>query len=159
MGITKSVHGKNYISDILQATYKKPDTSIEPKRMRWVFDENIEKDMFFAETAMSDLIFQTETRTLEFSDYGKKFIICNSMSPDGFVQIALSTAYYILYGSFVSTYESVMTKQFLHGRTEGGRTASMEIKKFAQSFQDKNESKEKKLELLQEALKRQKNYD
>merc|ERR1712157_433888 len=32
----------------------------------------------------------------------------------------------------------------------------MEIKKFVQSFQDENESKEKKLELLQEALKRQK---
>ena len=156
--ITKTTHGKNYINDILQASYRKPDASIEiePKRMRWTLNEKVRKQMFFAETAMSDLIFQTETRTLEFSDYGKSFIVSNSMSPDGFVQIAINAAYYTLYGSFVSTYESVMTKQFLHGRTEAGRTTSMELVKFAEAFHDEKKTKGEKLELLLAALKRQK---
>jgi len=45
-------------------------------------------------------------------------MISRNVSPDAFVQLAMCTSYYILYGHFASQYESVMTKPFLHGRTE-----------------------------------------
>ena len=37
---------------------------------------------------------QNETRVLEFTDYGKRFIVKHKMSPDAFVQIAMMIAYY-----------------------------------------------------------------
>lgn len=36
-------------------------------------------------------------------------------------------AYYNLYGEFQNTYETVMTKQYAHGRTEACRPASAEV--------------------------------
>ena len=39
------------------------------------------------------------------------------MSPDGFVQVALNTAYYLLCASFATAYESVNTKHYNHGRS------------------------------------------
>ena len=38
----------------------------------------------------------------------------------------MQTAYYTLYGEFAPTYEAVMTKPFLHGRTEAGRSCTTE---------------------------------
>jgi carnitine O-acetyltransferase len=155
--ITANVHGKRYINDLLEQSYRPPDDTmdIEPKRMSWVLNTRIRQQMLFAETAMSDLICKTQTRTLEFRDYGKTFITSNKMSPDGFVQIAMNTAYYMLYGSFVSTYESVMTKHFYHGRTEAGRTVTSALAKFAMAFVDESVANGEKVALLRAALTRQ----
>jgi carnitine O-acetyltransferase len=38
-------------------------------------------------------------KVLEFTDYGKLFIVSHNMSPDAFVQIAFMAAYYRMYGS------------------------------------------------------------
>ena len=54
--------------------------------------------MRFAETKISDLIVQNETRVLEFSDFGKRFIVSHNLSPDAFVQLSMVTAYHRLYG-------------------------------------------------------------
>ena len=51
----------------------------------------------FAEVKLGDLIMQNETRVLEFTDYGKRFIVKHKMSPDAFVQIAMMVAYYRMY--------------------------------------------------------------
>ena len=159
--ITKNTHGKNYISDMLQAPYRKPDKGnndldIEPKKMTMDLNWELQKSLRFAETQMSDLISRTETKTLEFRDYGKLFIVKNKMSPDGFVQVALNTAYYLLYGSFATAYESVNTKHYNHGRTEAGRTLSKEICEYAKNFDNPNLSNEEKLDSLQKCLYRQK---
>ena len=55
----------------------------------------------FAETKISDLIVQNETRVLEFSDFGKRFIVSHNLSPDAFVQLSMVIAYYRLYGDVV----------------------------------------------------------
>jgi carnitine O-acetyltransferase len=65
-----------------------------------------------------ELVSHTEIRSLEFNHFGKKYITSKKLSPDGFVQMAYQLAYHQLTGKTVSTYESCMTKQFLHGRTE-----------------------------------------
>lgn len=65
-----------------------------------------------------ELVSTTEIRSLDFNHYGKKYITSKKLSPDGFIQMAYQLAYYQLTKKTVSTYESCMTKQFLHGRTE-----------------------------------------
>ena len=56
----------------------------------------------YGEARASDLIQQTDTEVLEFTGYGKLFIVQNGMSPDAFVQIALIMAYFNLYGCIVN---------------------------------------------------------
>ena len=80
------------------------------------------------------------------------------MSPDSFVQIALNTSYYLLYGSFVTAYESVNTKHYNHGRTEAGRTLSREICEYAKKFADASISNAEKLTLLPEKFTAAENY-
>ena len=36
---------------------------------------------------LSDLVFQNETKTLEFDGFGKSAIVAHSISPDAFVQL------------------------------------------------------------------------
>ena len=81
--ITKNTHGKDYLTDVLTAPYKKPNEAtdnldIRPKKMEMDLSVSLRKSLFFAETKMSDLIRRTETKTLEFKDYGKYFIVKNS---------------------------------------------------------------------------------
>ena len=61
-------------------------------------------------------------------------MIAHNISPDSFVQLAMFTSYFLLYGCCVSQYESVMTKPFLHGRTEAGRSCTVEAKAFAEAW-------------------------
>ena len=53
------------------------------------------------------------------------------MSPDAYIQMALQLAYYKdSAGKFALTYESSMTRLFLHGRTETVRSFTKECKDF-----------------------------
>lgn len=74
-----------------------------------------------------------------FSEYGKEFIKTCKVSPDAFVQLALQIAYYKdSDGKFVLTYESSMTRLFLHGRTETVRPVSIESEAFVRAFFNPN---------------------
>lgn len=105
-----------------------------PHRLEWTMIPELTIALRFAETRIADLIQQHELRVLEFSGYGKNFIISAGLSPDAFVQMAFQAAYYSLYGRVESTYEPAMTKMFLHGRTEGVRTVSDASLEFVRKF-------------------------
>ena len=92
---------------------KRPDTV--PSKLEWVIDNELQKGITYAEAKLSDLILQNEVKVLEFTGYGKSFIVQNNMSPDAFVQMAFAASYYSLYGNVVNIYEPVLTKKFLHG--------------------------------------------
>lgn len=85
--------------------------------------------------------------------YGKQFIVQNGMSPDAYVQLAILAAYKSLYGNLVNTYESVLTKNFYHGRTEAGRSVTREAKKFVEMYIEEDVSPADKVNALREALK------
>jgi carnitine O-acetyltransferase len=141
--ITSTTHGKDYLQPILPTTYKKPSSEDEGERqgpragvrkMSWDVNEDLKQTIAYAETAISDQIVQNEVVTLEFAAYGAEWIKHNRCSPDSFIQIAMQAAYYTLYGEFAPTYEAVMTKPFLHGRTEAGRSCTSEYVDFAKIF-------------------------
>ena len=71
---------------------------------------------------------------LDFPDFGKHTIVGHGLSPDGFVQMAFQLTYYTLTGETASTYESISTKRFLHGRTEAMRCVSSESVAFVRSL-------------------------
>ena len=72
-----------------------------PRKLEWHLTPALRRAVQFAETKISDLILQNETRVLEFADFGKRFIVGHNLSPDAFVQLSMVTAYHRLYGDVV----------------------------------------------------------
>lgn len=128
------------------------DTS--PKKLDWRLTRDLKLGVRFAETRISDLICQNDSKALEFRGYGANFIKRHGFSPDAFVQMAFQAAYYSLYGRVESTYEPAMTKSFLHGRTEAIRTVSKPSVEFVKTFCSESASPADKIAALRAACKR-----
>lgn len=79
-----------------------------------------------AERRADALVARTNLAVLDLESLGKDAIAALGLSPDGFVQMAFQLAFFTLTGTVASTYESVDTKRFLHGRTEAMRCVSPE---------------------------------
>ncbi|MEA1939879.1 MAG: choline/carnitine O-acyltransferase [Candidatus Caldatribacteriota bacterium] len=70
---------------------------------------------------------------LPFTDFGKEHIKTLGVSPDSFVQIGIQLAQYKIFQRVFNAYESVMTKQFLGGRTETMRPLTRESLAFVRN--------------------------
>ena len=55
--------------------------------------------------------------------------------PQTCAQVAFQVAYHRLYRESVTTYETLMTKRFLHGRTEAGFCVTKESIELAESWE------------------------
>ena len=141
MRFAQSISGG--LSTLLQTQKSTETVDTSPRKLEWELPASVRSAIHFAEVKVSDLIMQNETRVLEFTDYGKRFIVSHNMSPDAFVQIAMMVAYYRMYGSFVNVYESVQTKFYLHGRTEAARCVTPEVKAYGLAFCGKAAAEEK----------------
>jgi carnitine O-acetyltransferase len=80
--------------------------------------------------AFHDAILESETSTVDFIHFGGNFVKQNGLSPDGFAQLAMQLAHYMLLGKLCPTYESASTRLFLHGRTETVRSCTQEALDF-----------------------------
>ena len=111
-----------------------PTIDTRPKKLNFDIPSASLEHIHYAETLLGDQILASHTHILEFRDFGKTFITGNKMSPDSFVQMSIILAYYRLYGEFVCAYEPVLTKFFLHGRTEAMRSATPKAKLFCECW-------------------------
>ena len=106
--ITKTIYGqKNVVPNLLDASVKVNQMDVDsvndsdikvfdstPRRLKFNMEAGIIRKIFCAETALGDEILASEVHVLEFSRYGKGFIVGNKMSPDSFVQMSIILAYY-----------------------------------------------------------------
>lgn len=127
--------------------------SVFPKKINFDLSDCIKRKIYFAETALGDHIVASDTHILEFTDYGKRFITYNKLSPDSYVQMSMMLAYYRLYGEIVCVHEPVLTKAFYHGRTEAMRPATMEAKELCEIFCNPVSTSEEKVIALQNATR------
>ena len=130
------------------------DLSVTPvafSRIEWRLETDILSAMLIAESKLSDRILQVDLQVLEFAAFGKNWIVDQKLSPDALVQIAFQVAYYRVYRGCVCTYETIMTKQFFHGRTEAGYTVTHQCQRLCESFNAAN-SVETLQKLLKDAL-------
>ncbi|HOO64624.1 MAG TPA: choline/carnitine O-acyltransferase, partial [Synergistaceae bacterium] len=104
-----------------------------------------------AADAYDELCCKTAMRTLLFEDFGKDAIKSLRVSPDAFVQMALQLARYRTFGGFCTSYEPVMTRRFLHGRTEAIRTVSRQSCRFVASMEENTSLRERALALREAA--------
>jgi len=140
--VTKDTHGAEYLEPVVgKGTFFKTkgnksahDVQFGPRKMEFELNMEHVKAIHYSETSISDQVLQNEMRVLEFTSFGKRWIKSRNISPDAFVQVAMCVSHFILYGEFASQYESVMTKFFLHGRTEAARSCTGAAKKFAHAW-------------------------
>jgi hypothetical protein len=59
-------------------------------KLERAFSPALQEGIKFAKAKLTDLILQSEVQVLEFTAFGNLFITQHSMSPDAFVQMALS---------------------------------------------------------------------
>lgn len=97
-------------------------------------------------------------RAVRFLGYGNSAMKGFGMSPDAYTQMAMQLAYYRLNGKPCGTYESIMTRGFLHGRTEVGRSTSIDALNFSQAMDDPTISDAAKVELMQTATTAHSSY-
>lgn len=126
---------------------------ISPKKLSFDLDEELQDQILFAESKLGDAVKADDTYVLEFKNFGKNLIVHNSLSPDSFVQMTMLIAYYRLYGEVVNMYESVLTKQFYHGRTEAMRGTTAAAEKLMKCWTSRSSSTEEKMIALREATK------
>ena len=86
--------------------------------------------------------------------FGKGFVKSCGVSPDAFIQIALQVAAFKEFKRPVNTYESSMTRLFLHGRTETVRPCTIEAQNFVKLLLDDSASPGAKLASLRIAAER-----
>ena len=154
--ITKTIYSdRTFFPSLIQAEVRRASASnpamVAPKKISFDLPQRVLDKIYYAESALSDQIVASDTFVLEFTGFGKTFIVRNRMSPDSFVQLSMQLAYYRLYGKIVSQYEPVLTKAFYHGRTEAMRTATETAAKFCKIWLNPKATSSMKLEAMRVA--------
>jgi carnitine O-acetyltransferase len=98
--------------------------------LTWIIPNGMDAEMERTFSLFHDAILENETSTVDFTQFGGNFVKQSGMSPDGFAQIAMQLAHFMLFGKLCPTYESASTRLFLHGRTETVRSCTQEALDF-----------------------------
>lgn len=105
-----------------------------------------------AKQKASSLFGKTCFSLIRFGDFGKDRIKGLGVSPDGFLQTSLFLAQKRAWGKVRSAFESVMLRQFRHGRTEGLRPFNDGTQEFLELMAEKNSSRSECAAALRNAL-------
>ena len=103
------------------------------EEISFTFDDYLEPAMKEAVTLSQEAYENIAFELLSFTDFGKEHIKTLGVSPDSFVQIGIQLAQYNIFQEVFNAYESVMTKQFLGGRTETMRPLTRESLAFVKN--------------------------
>ena len=154
---TVMVRMNSYIYDNIdkQILHTKPRAVITPEQLTFDLDSELTATLEKASKGFSLAVKNTQTRVLNFSQFGKNQIKKFNISPDAFVQIAMQLAEYKLYGKCYSAYEAIMTRAFLQGRIDVLYAVSEESMDFIKSITDVHSDSQTKRDLLRKAAKKQ----
>lgn len=147
---------KPFVSfDMKEGSFKRSKALITPMRLYWDVNEDLAKNIndayYFCQKNNDDLALTVR----KHDAFGKGFIKTTKMSPDAFIQSAIQLAYYRdSHSKFALTYESSMTRLYLHGRTETVRSLTEEVKEFVLAMHDENVTAKEKFRLIQAAARK-----
>lgn len=91
------------------------------RELRFSFDEELGEEARRALAEAEEHAREVCVRAWSFGAFGRERVKRAGVSPDAFVQLALQLAQRRLFGVCRTTYQAVMTRRFLHGRTEAMR--------------------------------------
>ncbi|TPX30708.1 hypothetical protein SmJEL517_g05790 [Synchytrium microbalum] len=129
----------------------KPDLRA-PMKMTWKVDAAVIKAIDVAGKSAKKIIDNSDVTVLRFTEFGSDFVKSKAkVSPDAFSQMAMQLAYYRMHKLVTATYETVLTRKFLHGRTECCRSCSVDSKAFCVLMDDQTVTASEKLAALRKA--------
>ncbi|KAL3887263.1 hypothetical protein ACJMK2_027207 [Sinanodonta woodiana] len=132
--------------------FRKPDQPLyKPQRLVWDVFSKLAPVVRLSNEFVKKNVEDLDLCVSEYARYGKGFIKTCKVSPDAYIQMALQVTYFKDAGKFALTYESSMTRLYLHGRTETVRSLTLEGCDFVRAFLDEKVSKQEKIRLLQKA--------
>ncbi|KAJ3066196.1 Carnitine O-acetyltransferase mitochondrial, partial [Rhizoclosmatium hyalinum] len=129
-----------------------------PKKLEFELSNSLKREITIAQQKFDALVAKHDMKVVVFEGYGKNLIKKLGCSPDAYAQMAIQLAYYKTYGTCVATYESAQTKKYAYGRTETGRSVSMESVAWVKAMQDNDMSIEEKGILGRKAVASQSAY-
>ncbi|ESY85974.1 carnitine O-acetyltransferase [Mesorhizobium sp. LNHC220B00] len=106
------------------------------ERVEFVLNDALRKDVRGANDAFKDYSAGISTHLVCLPDFGSERIKALGMSPDAFVQLAYQLAHHRSRGLLGSTYESIGTRHWRHGRTEAMRVVTPECVRFVGTMAD-----------------------
>ena len=107
---------------------------IEP--VDFVLDGDLRLEVRTAGESFAAYAGGTVTSVLTFEDVGVQSIKQLRISPDAFVQMAYQLAHVRSRGLVGTTYESIATRHFSHGRTEAMRVVTPEVLRFVSAMSE-----------------------
>ncbi|KAJ2587372.1 Carnitine O-acetyltransferase mitochondrial [Coemansia sp. RSA 1722] len=105
-----------------------------------------------AEAVFSAGVAKQHLKVLNFAAFGKEEIKRLGCSPDAFIQMVIQLAYTRLHKIARPTYESSMTRKYLHGRTETCRSVTNESVAWCRAMATTSTSAEERVRLFKQAL-------
>ena len=103
----------HHIKKGLKATKEKYYFGMKPVQRKVLqLSQELETSLVRVEQSFTSLQNRLDMKVFRFSKFGKGFIKSQNMSPDAFVQVALQLAYYEIYSTLCSTYESASIRRF-----------------------------------------------
>lgn len=149
-----------FFAEVSASATTSADASVPelPSVLNFDLSAQAKQDIAAAKVKFTNTIGALDQEVFQYYGYGKNLIKQFKVSPDAYVQMLMQLAYYKLTGKVRPTYESAATRKYLKGRTETGRSASVESKKFVETWSDYNASNEDKIAAFNAACKQHVKY-
>ena len=149
--LIRYIHQESAKSDIRGQNKAPPAYTKAPEKLKFHLSGNLRQIIRNASGKFEKLIDDTKAVVIEFCHFGKERIKAYNVSPDAFVQLALQLSQYRLFEEFKSTYEVIVTRRFLHGRTDTLRSVSNESVDFVKKMTADDATAESKAGALKTA--------
>ncbi|ORC87882.1 carnitine O-palmitoyltransferase II [Trypanosoma theileri] len=126
------------------------------RQIKWYLTPEVEQEASKAKARITSEIRRMDFYTCILSEIGKDSVLFKErgIKTDPFFQVAMQLAWWRMYKSTVSTYESASTSAFLRGRTECVRSATLESQAFTMLMDAPNATTREKVVALKRALKK-----
>ncbi|XP_072051499.1 carnitine O-acetyltransferase-like [Amphiura filiformis] len=151
-------HALNYAKDLHRPLIPKALLSEDCRPRKLSF--HIDNESLSAITKASekiDVICELQFAILKFHTFGKLFLKSQSVSPDGFIQMAIQLTNYKLFRRPVATSESALLRMYRYGRTETIRSLSNASNAFVYAM-DSAPDTDRTCQLLVDAIDSHKQY-
>jgi carnitine O-acetyltransferase len=104
--------------------------------VEFALDDALRADVDGAARDFADYAADTASQVLSVAGYGAERAKRRGVSPDALAQMGFQLAHARSRGRIGTTYESIATRQFHHGRTEAMRVVTPEVVGFVAAMQD-----------------------
>ncbi|CEP62870.1 carnitine O-acetyltransferase CAT2 LALA0_S06e05732g [Lachancea lanzarotensis] len=132
----------SFINELSRAPER---TFSEPSHLPFLITPSIKESIENAQRKFLAVMSEHDLKVWHYNKYGKAVIKTLGFSPDAFVQQIIQLGVYKYLHRQLPTYEAASTRRFFKGRTETGRSVSVESAKFVADWEDPSVTDEQKL--------------